>query len=167
MDKKNVIGSLANARKRKPSKKLVDTIRKETFQNAYPDQITEKEDNGVKNDEAASIAPQVQSEDEEKADVQNSQEVEQEKRDIDVIEQEKPAQTTANAADKKSKRGRKKKDLPDGPNEFTTLNCTQVTLNRAKIISALTKTPMYQFVDEAIDHYIKYLKKNDKLNLEL
>lgn len=170
MDKKNVIGSLSNTRKRKPSKKLVDSIRKETFQNAYPDQVAEKKGDDTQNDKEETIAKQVQRTGEEKrADTQINQKVDIEEEDPGTTEEEKPKQskTTANTVPKKSNRGRKKKELPDGPNEFTTLNCTQVTLNRAKISSALTKTPMYQFVDEAVDHYIKYLKKNGKLNLDL
>ncbi len=156
MDKKNVMGSLSNTRKRKPSKKLVDSIRKETFQNAYPDQVVKE------------AAQEVQPEDKEKPDVQINQQVEKENDQIDTTAHEKPEQSAgADPVPEKSKRGRKKKELPDGPNEFTTLNCTQITLNRAKISSALTKTPMYQFVDEAIDHYIKHLKKNGKLNLDL
>ena len=154
MDKKNVMGSLSATRKRKPNKKLVDAIRKETFQSAYPNQA------------AAEAAQQEQSTGDEST--PKKQEAEEDgQRNTIAQENTKQTESTGNPSTEKSKRGRKKKELPDGPNEFTTLNCTQVTLNRAKISSALTKTPMYQFVDEAIDHYIQYLKKNGKLNLDL
>lgn len=167
MDKKNVIGSLNNTRKRKPSKKLVDSIRKEAFQNAYPDQgaiglntatkeNTAKKEEHRKKEVSEEIIEEAQVDDQMTADTVE---------DVKAEEAENP-KAEARPAAKKSNRGRKKKENPEGPNEFTTLNCTQPTLNRAKISSALTKTPMYQFVDDAIDHYIKYLKKSGKISLD-
>lgn len=175
MDKKNVIGSLSNTRKRKPSKKLVDNIRKEAFRNAYPDQETVKQKEEAKENTAIE-EKQVEKEEPEalveeaKVNTQtNEDKVERLKAEDTTTtetEEAKQPKIEAKPTAKKSNRGRKKKITPDGPNEFTTLNCTQPTLNRAKISSALTNTPMYQFVDEAIDHYIKYLKKSGKISLD-
>lgn len=156
MDKKNVIGSLNNTRKRKPSKKLVDSIRKEAFQNAYPDQEPNSLNIAAEKDPA--IVEQKQ-----ETFVEETQTSDQ--RPAARVETNGEAETRQEV--KKSNRGRKKKENSDGPHEFTTLNCTQPTLNRAKISSALTKTPMYQFVDEAIDHYIRHLKKSGKITLDI
>lgn len=176
MDKKNVIGSLSNTRKRKSSKKLVNNIRKEAFQSAYPDQQTDKKKTVPKEDTATEEKQKPKEEartlaGEAKVNAQNNEEKgealkAEDSTPIEEPEEAKKPKAEIKPAAKKSTRGRKKKINPDGPNEFTTLNCTQPTLNRAKISSALTNTPMYQFVDDAIDHYIRYLKKSGKISLD-
>ena len=158
MEKKNIVSDLPSTSRGR--KKLANTLLKESYSEAYPDQTvsrnTAETTDDPKNVAAVDEEPAIQQEEQE--------EIKQQA----LIKSEKADGPTSS-----KKKKAKVKDSPpqtsegNQPKKFTTFNCLTSTHSRTSILSALLKEPVYELLDEAIDDYIKKLRKSGKISFDI